>query len=50
MEGGVAGLEEIATQGHVSQGLSCIYVSGEVVGGEEIIRVHHPPLNCLHYL
>ena len=51
MEGEVAGLEEMATRGCVSQGPPRIYVSGEVVGGgEESIRVHHPPLNCLHYL
>ncbi len=50
MEGEVAGLEEIATRGHVSQGPPCIDVSGEVGGGEESIRVHHSQLNCLHYL
>jgi hypothetical protein len=50
MECGVAGLEEIATRGHVSQGPPCIHVSGEVGGGEESTRVHHPPLDCSHYL
>ncbi len=50
MEGGVAGLEEVATRGHVSQGPPCIHVSGEVGSGEESISVNHPPLNCSHYL